>query len=172
MRHTQLTKLTALCLAVLCGMLQVSCDDGVGNNEHAVGVEWEILNSEAEELCESGKSDRGVLVAQSAPTRVEESVGSDHLDMVRHPVMYRNVSDSTDLLADSTNNRTTFRDSHGRTTGSATQRGDRTTFRDSHGRTTGSATQRGDRTTFRDDRGQTEGTATRTGSSRDPRFRN
>ena len=59
-------------------------------------------------------------------------------------------------------NQTTFRDSSGRTTGTATTDSQGTkTFRDSSGRTTGTATTNSQgTTTFRDGSGRTTGTAT------------
>jgi hypothetical protein len=60
-------------------------------------------------------------------------------------------------------NQTTFRDSSGRTTGTATTNSNGTkTFRDASGRTTGTATTNSSgTTTFRDAGGRTTGTATR-----------
>jgi hypothetical protein len=60
-------------------------------------------------------------------------------------------------------NQTTFRDSSGRTTGTATKDSNGTvTFRDASGRTTGTATTNSSgTTTFRNSSGQTTGTATR-----------
>jgi hypothetical protein len=57
---------------------------------------------------------------------------------------------------------TTFRDSMGRTTGTATTNSNgTTTFRDASGRTTGTATRDSNgTTTFRDASGRTTGTAT------------
>jgi hypothetical protein len=57
-------------------------------------------------------------------------------------------------------NQTTFRDSRGSTTGTATRNGDTTVFRDAGGRTTGTATRSSSgTTTFRDARGRTTGTS-------------
>jgi hypothetical protein len=58
-------------------------------------------------------------------------------------------------------NQTTFRDSSGRTTGTATTSSSgTTTFRDSSGRTTGTASRNSSgTTTFRDSSGRTTGTA-------------
>ena len=58
---------------------------------------------------------------------------------------------------------TTFRDSSGRTTGTATRDSNGTvTFRDGSGRTTGTATRDSNgTTTYRDASGRTTGTATR-----------
>jgi hypothetical protein len=56
-------------------------------------------------------------------------------------------------------NQTTFRDSRGSTTGTATRNGDTTVFRDARGRTTGTATRSSNgTTTFRDAGGRTTGT--------------
>jgi YD repeat-containing protein len=52
----------------------------------------------------------------------------------------------------------TFRDSSGRTIGTATTSGNQTTFRDSSGHTIGTATTNGNQTTFRDSSGHTTGT--------------
>jgi hypothetical protein len=55
----------------------------------------------------------------------------------------------------------TFRDSSGRTTGTAATSGNQTTYRDDRGRTTGTATTDSQgTTTFRDSSGRTVGTAT------------
>ena len=59
--------------------------------------------------------------------------------------------------------KTTFRDSSGRTQGSATQSGNRISFRDGSGRTIGSAETSGNRITFRDASGRTIQTATTNG---------
>jgi hypothetical protein len=57
-------------------------------------------------------------------------------------------------------NQTTFRDSRGSTTGTATRSGNTVTFRDSRGSTTGTATRSSNgTTTFRDAGGRTTGTA-------------
>jgi hypothetical protein len=63
----------------------------------------------------------------------------------------------------SAQNQTTFRDSSGRTTGTATRDSQGTTvFRDSSGRTTGTATRDSQgTTTFRDSGGRTTGTSSR-----------
>lgn len=50
--------------------------------------------------------------------------------------------------------------------GSRAHNGDRTTFRDSSGRSAGAATQSGSRTTFRDSSGRSSGSATTTGRSK------
>jgi uncharacterized membrane protein YoaK (UPF0700 family) len=55
---------------------------------------------------------------------------------------------------------TTFRDDHGRTTGTAATTGNMTTYRDERGRTVGTGTTNGGTTTFRDSNGRTTGTAT------------
>ena len=58
-------------------------------------------------------------------------------------------------------NQTTFRNSTGQITGTATTDSNGTvTFRDGRGSTTGTATKSGNTTTFRDARGSTTGTAT------------
>ena len=59
--------------------------------------------------------------------------------------------------------KTTFRDSSGRTQGSATQSGSRISIRDGSGRSIGSAETSGNRTTFRDASGRTIQTATTNG---------
>jgi hypothetical protein len=61
-------------------------------------------------------------------------------------------------------NQTTFRDSRGSTTGTATTNGNTTVFRDSRGSTTGTATRDSQgNTTFRDSRGSTTGSASTPG---------
>lgn len=60
--------------------------------------------------------------------------------------------------------RSDFRDSSGRSTGSAVRTGDRVTFRDSSGRVTGTASVRGGDITFRDASGRTLGTSQQTGN--------
>ena len=59
--------------------------------------------------------------------------------------------------------KTTFRDSSGRTQGSATQSGSRISIRDGSGRSIGSAETSGNKTTFRDASGRTIQTATTNG---------
>ena len=61
----------------------------------------------------------------------------------------------------SAQSKTTYRDSSGRTTGSATTNSSgKTTYRDSSGRTTGSATTNSSgKTTYRDASGRTTGTS-------------
>ena len=59
-------------------------------------------------------------------------------------------------------NMQTFRDSSGRTIGTATKSGNTTIFRDDRGRTTGTATTDSQGTTvFRDSQGRTTGTTSR-----------
>jgi hypothetical protein len=59
-------------------------------------------------------------------------------------------------------NMQTFRDSSGRTIGTATKSGNTTVFRDSSGRTTGTATtDKSGTTVFRDSSGRTTGTTSR-----------
>jgi hypothetical protein len=59
-------------------------------------------------------------------------------------------------------NMQTFRDSSGRTVGTATKSGNTTIFRDDRGRTTGTATTDSQGTTiFRDNQGRTTGTTSR-----------
>lgn len=59
-------------------------------------------------------------------------------------------------------NRTTYRDSKGRTVGSATTSGNKTTYRDAKGRTTGTATRSASgTTTYRNSQGRTVGSARR-----------
>ena len=59
-------------------------------------------------------------------------------------------------------NMQTFRDSSGRTVGTATKSGNTTIFRDANGRTTGTATTDSQGTTiFRDSLGRTTGTKSR-----------
>ena len=59
-------------------------------------------------------------------------------------------------------NQQTFRDSSGRTVGTATKSGNTTIFRDERGRTTGTATTDSQGTTiFRDSQGRTTGTTSR-----------
>jgi len=59
-------------------------------------------------------------------------------------------------------NQQTFRDSSGRTIGTATKSGNTTIFRDSQGRTTGTSTIDSQGTTiFRDSQGRTTGTTSR-----------
>jgi|LakMenEpi03Aug12_release.lakeMendotaPanAssembly.Ray.scaffolds.fasta_scaffold182650_1 hypothetical protein len=60
--------------------------------------------------------------------------------------------------------RSDFRDSSGRSTGSAVRTGDRVTFRDSSGRVTGTASVRGGDITFRDASGRTVGTSQQLGN--------
>jgi hypothetical protein len=64
------------------------------------------------------------------------------------------------LVAPAWSQTTTFRDSMGRETGTATRNGNTTTFRDRMGRETGTATRNGNSTTFRDRMGRETGTAT------------
>ena len=59
--------------------------------------------------------------------------------------------------------KTTFRNSSGRTQGSATQSGNRIAIRDGSGRSIGSAETSGNKTTFRDASGRTIQTATANG---------
>jgi hypothetical protein len=63
----------------------------------------------------------------------------------------------------SAQSKTTYRDSSGRTTGSATTNSSgKTTYRDSSGRTTGSATTNSSgKTTYRDASGRTTGTSSK-----------
>jgi hypothetical protein len=57
---------------------------------------------------------------------------------------------------------TTYRNSQGRTVGSASTSGNKTTFRNASGRTTGTATRSSSgKTTYRDSSGRTMGTAKR-----------
>ena len=56
---------------------------------------------------------------------------------------------------------TTYRNSQGRTVGSASTSGNKTTFRDASGRTTGTATRSSSGTTYRNSSGKTMGTAKR-----------
>jgi uncharacterized membrane protein YoaK (UPF0700 family) len=64
------------------------------------------------------------------------------------------------VVASSSAQQTTFRDSSGRTTGTAATTGNTTTFRDSSGRTVGTGTiDSSGITTFRDSNGRTTGTA-------------
>jgi hypothetical protein len=59
-------------------------------------------------------------------------------------------------------NMQTFRDSSGRTIGTATKSGNTTVFRDSSGRTTGTATtDKSGTTVFRDSSGRTTGTSSK-----------
>ena len=59
-------------------------------------------------------------------------------------------------------NMQTFRDSSGRTIGTATKSGNTTVFRDSSGRTTGTAaTDKSGTTVFRDSSGRTTGTTSK-----------
>ena len=59
-------------------------------------------------------------------------------------------------------NMQTFRDSSGRTIGTATKSGNTTVFRDSSGRTTGTATtDKSGTTVFRDNSGRTTGTTSK-----------
>jgi len=60
--------------------------------------------------------------------------------------------------------KTTFRDSSGRTQGSATQSGNRTSIRDGSGRSIGSAETSGNKTTFRDASGRSIGSASSSGT--------
>ena len=69
-----------------------------------------------------------------------------------------------DTATRSGGSRTDFRDSSGRSTGSAVRSGDRVTFRDSSGRVTGTASVRGGDITFRDASGRTLGTSRQTGN--------
>lgn len=68
-----------------------------------------------------------------------------------------------DTATRSGGSRTDFRDSSGRTTGSAVRSGDRVTFRDASGRVTGTASVRGGDVTFRDASGRTLGTSQQSG---------
>jgi len=45
------------------------------------GIEWEILNEEAEKLYRAGKYDRAVIIAQKALQVAEQNVGPDHPDV-------------------------------------------------------------------------------------------
>jgi tetratricopeptide (TPR) repeat protein len=74
-------KLTALFLAVLCGVLPASGSDGGGNNSQSAGIEWDTLNREAMDLYRAGKYDRAVVVAQKALQVAEQNVGPDHPDV-------------------------------------------------------------------------------------------
>jgi hypothetical protein len=74
---------------------------------------------------------------------------------------YRDSSGKTVGTASGTSpSRLTYRDASGKTTGTATVSGNTTTFRDSSGRTTGTASRSGDTITFRDASGRTTGTGT------------
>ncbi len=79
---------------------------------------------------------------------------------------YRDSSGKTVGTATGTSpDRLTYRDATGRTTGTATESGTNTTFRDASGKTTSTTTVSGNTTTFRDSSGRTTGTASRSGDT-------
>ena len=79
---------------------------------------------------------------------------------------YRDSSGRITATASGTSpDRLTYRDASGRVTGTASENGTSTTFRDASGRITGTAAVSGTSTTYRDSSGRIVGTASRTGDS-------